>query len=78
MEHFHRTLIEGYIPSGKEAITVKKKNTSVSVMFALELKKGCEGSIECARCRSKKLGSVANCSGKSVVIYDAGEYGSVF
>lgn len=50
----------------------------MAVMFALELKKGCEGSIECARCRSKKLGSVANCSGKSVVIYDAGEYGSVF
>lgn len=41
-------LVQGYIPSGKEAITGKKKNTSVAVMFALELKKGCEGFIECA------------------------------
>lgn len=35
------------IQSGKEAITGKKNNTSVAVMFALELKKGCGGFIEC-------------------------------
>lgn len=64
------------IPSGKEAITGKENNTAVEVMFALELKEGCGGSIECVLVLAVK--SVANCSGKSVVIYDAREYGSVF